>query len=136
GAGIHAADADDALCLELLVEAALGSPVADGVGEVADDQASGPDLAVAGLGVLVVPAGVTDLWGGEHRDLTVEGGVGEGLLVAGHGGGEHCLAEGLAGRAHREAAVDRAVCENQCCWSVSLHIFSPSVFFPGQSPLR
>src|SRR5699024_6606885 len=73
GAGIHAADADDALCLELLVEAALGSPVADGVGEVADDQASGPDLAVAGLGVLVVPAGVTDLWGGEHRDLTVEG---------------------------------------------------------------
>src|SRR5699024_112303 len=65
GAGIHTADADDALRLELLVEAALGPPVADCVGELANDQAGRPDFAVAGLGVLVVPSGVTDLWCGE-----------------------------------------------------------------------
>src|SRR5918911_1308338 len=54
------------------------------------------DLDAARLVVLVVPAGVADLRGGLHDDLAVVGRVGERLLVAGHAGGEHRLAQALA----------------------------------------
>src|SRR5690606_28605940 len=92
GAGVAAADADDALGGQFVLEAALGAPVRGDAGGVADDVAGDPDPA--GLVVLVVPAGVADLGGGLGDDLPVVGGVGEGLLVAGHAGVEDGFAEG------------------------------------------
>ena len=61
-------------------------------GRVAHDVAGDPDPAR--LAVLVVHAGVADVRRGHHDDLAVVGGVGQRLLVAGHAGGEHGLAEG------------------------------------------
>src|SRR4029079_15714260 len=71
------------------------------------------DLHPSGLGVLGVRA-VVPLLGRRHRDdLAGVRGVGEHLLVAGHPGVEHGLAEGLPRRAERRPAERRAVLENE-----------------------
>ena len=70
------------------------APVRRAAGRVAHDVAGDPDPA--GLGVLVVDAGVADVRRGHHDDLAVVRRVGERLLVAGHAGGEDRLAERLA----------------------------------------
>ena len=68
-AGVDAADADDALVAQLVVEAADAAPVGRHAGGVADDVAGDPDAR--GLGVLVVHAGVADVRGRHHDDLAV-----------------------------------------------------------------
>ena len=95
GAGVDARDADDALPDEFVVERAGGPPVRRPRRRVAHGVAGDPDLVAAALGVLVVPAGVADLRRGGDHDLAVIAGIGQGLLVAGHAGGEHRLAERL-----------------------------------------
>ena len=92
--GVDAGDADHALRLQLVVEAAPRAPAAGHPGRVADDVAGHPDPR--GLAVLVVDARVADVRGRHHHDLTVVRRVGERLLVAGHAGVEDRLAEGLA----------------------------------------
>ena len=87
-------------------------------GGVADDVAGHPDAA--GLGVVVVHAGVADVRRGLHHELAGVGGVGDGLLVAGHAGGEDRLAQGGSGGAVAGAAEDPAVLEDEhggggCC---------------------
>ena len=94
-----------------------------------------------GLVVLVVDAGVADVRRGHDDDLAVVAGVGERLLVAGHPGGEHRLADGLAhrrrrtrrgrcgrprGRARR-ARAPRSGCWLRC-WSRGGCRFSAEVF--------
>ena len=46
-------------------------------------------------------------------DLAVIAGIGEGLLIAGHPGGEHRLAERLADRTERRPGVDAPVLEDE-----------------------
>ena len=111
GAGVDALDADDALLDELVVQGALGAPVGGAAGGVADDVAGHPDAA--GLGVVVVDAGVADVRRGLDHELAGVGGVGDGLLVAGHAGGEDGLAQGGAGGAVAGAAEDPAVFEHE-----------------------
>ena len=65
------------------------------------------------LGVLVVHAGVADVRGRHDDDLAVVRGVGEGLLVAGHAGGEHRFAEGLPHGPVGAAAEDAAVLQDE-----------------------
>src|SRR5690606_13144971 len=84
GAGVDAADADDAVVDEGLPEVALGAPVGRARCRVADDEAGHPDPP--GLHVGRVHPGVADVRGGHDDDLPVVGRVGEGLLVAGHPG--------------------------------------------------
>ena len=97
---------------QLVVEACAGERQLDGhPGGVADDVPGHPDPA--GLGVLVVHAGVADVRGGHHDDLAVVRRVGQRLLVAGHAGGEDGLAEGLALGAEGLAAEGAAVLEDE-----------------------
>ena len=97
--------------VELVLEGALRTPVGGAQSGVAHDVARHPDAA--GLVVLVVPAGVADVRRGGDDDLAVIAGVGQGLLVARHRGGEHRLAEGLADGSEGPAAEGAPVLENQ-----------------------
>jgi hypothetical protein len=66
-AGVDAADADDALRDQLVVQAAVDRQLDAAARRVAHDVAGDPDAP--GLGVLVVDAGVADVRGGHHDDL-------------------------------------------------------------------
>ena len=110
-AGVDAADADDALRVEFVGQSAAGAPGRGPAGRIAHHVAGDPDAAR--LGVLVVDAGVADVRRGLHDDLPVVGRVGQRLLVAGHPGGEHRLAERLAERAVRLAVEGPAVLQDQ-----------------------
>ncbi len=109
--GVDAADADDALGLELVVQRALRAPVGRPAGRIAHDVAGHPDAAR--LVVLVVDAGVADVRGGLHDDLAVVGRIGQRLLIAGHRGREDRLAERLAPRAVRLAGERAPVLEDE-----------------------
>ena len=112
-AGVDVGDADDALLGELLAERVLRAPARHAARGVADHVAGDPDLA--GLGVLVVHAGVADVRRGHDDDLPVVGRVRQRLLVAGHAGGEDDLAERGAGGAVRAATIGSAVLEDERC---------------------
>ena len=111
GAGVDPADADDAVADERVVERLVGAPVRDDARRVAHDVARHPDAP--GLGVFVVHAGVADVRRGLQHDLAGVRGIGEGLLVAGHAGGEDHLAEGRAARAVGAPDVAGAVLEHE-----------------------
>ena len=113
GAGVDALDADDPLLDELVVEGTFGTPVGGPARGVADDVAGHPDAA--GLGVVGVDAGVANVRRGLDHELAGVGGVGDGLLVAGHAGREDCLAEGRSGGAVAGAAENPAVLEHEDC---------------------
>ena len=123
-AGVDAGDADHALRLQLVVEAAPRPPVAGDPGRVADDVAGHPDPRR--LLILVVDAGVADVRRGHHHDLAVVRRVGERLLVAGHAGVEDRLAEGLALGAVALAVEGATVLEDQDRWGKRGQSRSPS----------
>ena len=147
GAGVDAADADDALVAQLVVELAARAPARRAARGVAHDVAGDPDRR--GLGVLVVDAGVADVRGGHHDDLPVVRRVGQRLLVAGHAGGEDGLAERLADGAVRLAAEGRPSSRTstaRCSWTLAAP-FTPRLPQPrgrgvprpgraGRRPLR
>ena len=110
-AGVDAADADDALLDQLVVQAAGRPPVGRAAGRVADDEAGDPHPAA--LVVLAVHAGVADVRGGHHDDLAVVAGVGQRLLVAGHPGGEDRLADRRPDRAVGLAPERPSVLQDQ-----------------------
>ena len=122
--GVDAADADDALVAQVVVQAAHAAPAGRDAGRVAHDVAGDPDAG--GLGVLVVHAGVADVRGRHHDDLAVVAGVGQRLLVAGHAGGEDRLAEGLALGSERLTAKGAPVLEDQDRWGRQSHAVPPS----------
>jgi hypothetical protein len=111
-AGVDSGDPDDSLADEFIVEGAGGAPVRRPRGRITDGVARHPDLVTAAFGVLVVPAGVSDLRGRGDHDLPVIARVGQGLLVTGHPRGEHRLTERLADRPERGTGEDAAVFEN------------------------
>ena len=122
--GVDAADADDALVAQVVVQAAHAAPAGRDAGRVAHDVAGDPDAG--GLGVLVVHAGVADVRGRHHDDLAVVAGVGQRLLVAGHAGGEDRLAEGLALGSERLTAKGATVLEDHDRWGRQSHAVPPS----------
>ena len=134
--GVDAADADDALGVQLLVEAARRAPGARPAGRVAHDVAGNPHPAA--LRVLVVDAGVADVRGGLHHDLARVARVGQRFLVAGHARREDRFAEGLPRRAIGVAGEAAAVFEHEhrarlagghCCLPirVDLEIVEPVI---------
>ncbi len=124
--GVDAADPHDALGAQLLIEAAPRSPRARPARRVAHDVARDPHPAA--LRILVVHAGVADVRGGLHHDLTRVARIGQGFLIAGHAGREDRFAEGLPRRAVRGAGEAAAVFEHEhrsrlagghCCLPIS-----------------
>jgi hypothetical protein len=114
-AGIDAGDADDVALLEPGVEP-FDRPVVRGVGDVGAQHAAtdaGERGHVDGLDVLVIGADIADMGEGEGDDLAGIGGVGQDLLVAGHGGVEADLAGGVTDGADAAALEARAVREDQ-----------------------
>jgi hypothetical protein len=115
GAGVDARQADHVATLHPAVEVTVGAPVGLGGRGVAEDRAAGGRLGAAGhlLQVLDVRAHIAHVREGEGDDLGHVGGVGQDLLIAGHGGVEAHLADRIAGRAATDALQDRAVGQGQ-----------------------
>ena len=114
-AGVDAGDTDDAARLEPVVEVA-GRAVIRGLGDRGvQHHAARPRRGrhVHGLDVVLVGADIADMGEGEGDDLPGIGGIGEDLLVAGHGGVEAHLAHRMAGRAEAHAFDHGAVGEHE-----------------------
>ena len=94
GTGVDAADPDDPLVAQLVLQGAGRPPARRAQRRVAHDVAGHPDAGR--LIVLGVDSGVADVRRGHDDDLAVVARVGEGLLVAGHPGREHRLTDRLA----------------------------------------
>ena len=114
-AGVDAGDTDDAARLEPLVEVA-GRAVVRGLGDRGVQHHAARARRgrhVHGLDVVLVGADIADMGEGEGDDLPGIGGIGEDLLVAGHGGVEAHLAHRMAGRAEAHAFDHGAVGEHE-----------------------
>src|SRR5690606_4428293 len=90
--GIDIADADDIARAQVFTERLLAAEVAGEQGQITDDETRGPDWLV--LLILAVGAGIADMRISESHHLLGIRGVGENLLIAGHGGIENHLAGG------------------------------------------
>src|SRR5262245_23081833 len=112
---VDPAEPDDAARLEPLAEMA-GGPVIRRLGWRSTDDATSDTRRggeIRGLDVLLVRSGVTNMWKGEGDDLAGIGGVGQNLLIAGHGGVEADLADGAALGTESPAFDDRAIVEDE-----------------------
>ena len=116
GAGVDAGQADDAAPLHPGRQVGVGAPVGRRGGDVAEDRAAGGASRRRArhlLDVLDVGPDVADVREGEGDDLGHVGGVGQDLLVAGHGGVEADLAHRLADRADADPLQDGPVGQRQ-----------------------
>ena len=77
-ARVDIGDRDGFAAAQVVVQTLLRAPVADGHGEIADDQAGGVDPG--GLEIRDVGAGVADMGIGQRDDLAKIGGIVEDLL--------------------------------------------------------
>ena len=114
-ARIDAGKPDDAAALEPGIEMPRGAVIRRrGDGRVQDDAAgAGRRREVHRLDVLFVGADIADMRKREGDDLPGIGRIGEDFLIAGHGGIEADLADGVAGRAKTEAFEHGAVGQHQ-----------------------
>ncbi len=85
--GIDIGDTDNIARLEVVRQALLTAEAARQQRQVANHQTCRPDFC--GLFVFAVNAGITNMGIGQGHDLTSVGGVGQDLLIAGHGGIEN-----------------------------------------------
>src|SRR5690606_38489093 len=90
---INTSNGHRAVFFEVLIQRLLAAPVTGQQRQIANDQAGSPDTI--GLGVFRRGAGVADMGISQGDDLLCVGGIGEDFLIAGHGGVEHDLADGL-----------------------------------------
>ncbi len=111
-AGIDAGDGNNAVLAQVVIQRLLAAPVAGEQWQVADNQTGG--LNRVGLDIFGSDTGITDVGIGQRHNLTRIGGIGEDLLVTGHGRVEHDLANtgtvGADGLTAKNAAVGE--CEN------------------------
>src|SRR5688572_1615418 len=111
GARVDLTHADDALSAQLKFEVSSGPPIGGDPSGVTYHIASDPNPA--GFAVLVIPPGIADVWRRRDHHLTVVAGIGQGLLITRHAGGEDRLAKGLAKSAERPSVESTAVLKNQ-----------------------
>ncbi len=117
GAGIDTGDADDVALLEPGIEL-FGSAVVGWIGDVGlehDAADAGESGHVHRLDVFVVGADIADMGEGEGDDLAGIGGVGQDLLVAGHGGVEAHFAGSVADGTDAAALEAGPVRQDQKC---------------------
>ena len=114
-AGIEPGEPDDAAAFQPGVEIARGAIVGRGRdgGMQHDAARAGRCREVDGLDVFLVGTDIADMGKCEGDDLAGIGGIGEDLLIAGHGGVEADLADGMAGRAEANAFEYGAVRQNE-----------------------
>ncbi len=92
GAGIDALDAWDTVLGEVRGEILIGAPIGDDRAEFADDEPGG--MGSEGFHIDLVDAVIADLRIGHGDDLPAVGGVGEDLLITGHGSVEAHFTDG------------------------------------------
>ena len=111
-AGVDAFDGGDALGDQVLAQGLAGAPARGALAQLPAND--GGRLRPRRLGVLVAGHAVdTQDWNGEAHGLTPVGGVGDHLLVAGVGGVEHHLGQGVLGGAAGESREHLAICQDQ-----------------------
>ncbi len=111
---IDAGDGNGAIGLEVVRQGLLVAPVAGNQRQVANNQTRSPDFP--GLGILRRGTSVADMRIGQGYDLLGVGRIGEDFLIAGHGGVEHHLTNGLPIGADGFAAKDAAIGKSQNGW--------------------
>ena len=104
-------DPDQAARLEPAIEMLRGAEVR-GLGD-RRPQHDAAGVAVDGFDVFVVGADVADVRKGERDQLAGIGGIGQDLLIAGHGRVEHQFADDGAGRSQPLAEKRRTVGEHE-----------------------
>ena len=109
--GVDIGDADDALAPQIGVETLRHAEVAGQDRQVADDEARG--LNAVGLLVLRVGPDIADVGVGQGDELAQIRGIGEDLLISGHGGVEHHLADARSIGADRRSPEDGAVLQHE-----------------------
>ena len=97
--------------LEVMIERFHRAEVAVDSAQLADHESG--QVGLLAFHVVGIHAVVADFGVGHAYDLAAVTGIGEDLLVAGHGGVEAHLAIDLAGRAERIACVNRAIFESE-----------------------
>ncbi len=113
--GVDPGQADHAAALHPTVQVAVGPPVGRRRRHVTEDRAPGRGLGRAGhlLQVFQVGPHIAHMGEGEGDDLGHVGGVGEDLLVAGHGGVETHLAHRRSHRPHADPLQHGPVRQDQ-----------------------
>ena len=109
--GIHALDAGNVVLFQIAVQCVLTAEITPLGRQMADNKGLHP--RAAGLVVLVVDAVIANEGIGHHHALSSIGGVGQDLLIAGHGGVEHHLADPLLAGADAAAREGHAVFQDQ-----------------------
>src|SRR3546814_20458962 len=103
----------DVCSSDLLRQRTLAAPAAGPARHVAHDQARGPGLR--GLVVQWSAAGIAHVRIGQRADLPRIRRIGADLLVAGHAGVEHHLADPPAGPAHGTSPAPAPVFAPDAC---------------------
>ena len=104
---VQISDCDGATRGEVLGQGLLVPPTRMRRGAVPDHESGGPDTRR--LDIFGIDARVADVRIGQRDDLPRIGRVGEDLLVAGHGGVEHDLADREPGCTNGPATEDRSI---------------------------
>ena len=117
--GVDMAQANDAVLDQVIVQAALSTPVTHVRGGITHDVAGHPDAR--GFGILAVHAGIADVREGLHDDLAIVARIGERLLVSGHAGGEDDLTGRPAQGAIRLPHIYLSVFQNEDCIVLVIH---------------
>ena len=123
--GVHALDAGNIVFLQIGVQIALTAEIAAPGGQMTDHEGLHP--GTAGLVILVVDAVIADEGIGHHHALSGIGGVGQDLLIAGHRGVEHHLADPVGGAADAGPGKNASVGQDQS----RFHQFSHTPSVPG-----
>lgn len=111
--------------LQIGIQPVLAAEVAAAPGQVADDERLRP--GAGGFVVLVIDAVVADEGIAHHNALSGVGGVGQDLLIAGHGGVEHHLADPLLTGADAAAREGHTVFQDQGRFHLLHHAFRSQV---------
>ena len=111
--------------LQIGIQPVLAAEVAAAPGQVADDERLRP--GAGGFVVLMIDAVVADEGIAHHNALSGVGGVGQDLLIAGHGGVEHHLADPLLTGADAAAREGHTVFPDQSRFHLLHHAFRSQV---------
>ena len=110
GAGINADQGGQVLLLQPSFQALFIAPIAGTIAQLTDYIALEKvftTLIKHGIGAIIAHQRI-----GHHNNLTTEGGVGQGLLIAAHAGSEANLTHCIAFAAIEQALINAAILQN------------------------